>query len=123
MNKAYINGLTYKLGLHNKYYYLASDGTWLLASEQIRIKQSFDFNLLPRQDQQMSMAAKARLMIIDVMQDLNNRTPREIAKILNIKKAFAKCRIEELVKSGQVKRSGMARCSIINRTVPAYKLA
>ena len=121
MKTSIINGLTYKLGLHNKYYYLATDGTWLLASEQIRIKQSF--GLLPIQDKEMSIAAKARLMIIDVMQDSKPRTSREFANTLNLNKAFTKHRMQELLKSGQVMCSGMARCSIINRTVPAYKLA
>ena len=121
MNTSIINGLTYKQGIHNKYYYLASDGSWLLASEQIRIKQSF--GLSPTQDKEMSIAAKARLMIIDVMQDLTPRTIREFANTLNLNKTFTKHRMQELLKSGQVMRSGMARCSIINQAVPAYKLA
>ena len=121
MNRAHINGLTYKLGLHNKYYYLASDGTWLRASEQMKIKQAF--SLLPTQDKEMSLAAKTRLMIIDVMQDCKPRTSRECAHVLNINKTFAKHRMRELIKSDQVMCVGMARCSIINRTVPAYQLA
>ena len=121
MKTSIINGLTYKLGLHNKYYYLASDGSWLRASEQIKIKQMF--GLSPIQDKEMSIAAKARLMIIDVMQDCKPRTSREFAHVLNLHKKFTKHRMQELLKSGQVMRSGMARCSIINQTVPAYKLA
>ena len=120
METSIINGLTYKVGLHGKYYYLASDGAWLRASEQNKIKQSF--GLLPIQDKEISLAAKARLMIIDVMQDSKPRTCREFADALSLHKIFTKHRILELVKSGHVKCAGMARCSIINRIVPAYKL-
>ena len=120
MNTAQIGVLTYKLGLHNKYYYLASDGRWLKANDQNKIKQGF--SLIRNQSKELSDAAKTRLMILDVMQDSQPRTRREFAEILNISKILAKHRFMELVKLGLIMVSGMGRCSIIKRTVPVYKL-
>jgi len=120
MDIAQIGALTYKLGLHNKYYYLASDGEWLKANDQNKIKQSFW--LIHSQSKGMSEAAKTRLRILDVMQDSKPKTRREFAEILNISKILAKHRFMELVKSGQIMVSGMGRCSIIKRSVPVYKL-
>ena len=120
MGTAQIGALTYKLGLHNKYYYLASDGKWLKANDQNKIKQGFW--LIRNQSKEMSEAAKTRLMILDVMQGSQPKTRREFAEILNISAVLAKHRFMELIKSGQVMVSGMGRCSIIKRTVPVYKL-
>tara|TARA_R110002126_G_scaffold161900_1_gene309757 strand:+ start:86 stop:457 length:372 start_codon:yes stop_codon:yes gene_type:complete len=120
METVKIGALTYKLGLHNKYYYLASSGEWLKASEQSKIKQ--EFGLIKNQTKEMSAAAKTRLMILDVMKDSKPKTRREFAEILDISKILAKHRFMELIKSGEVMVSGMGRCSIIKRTVPVYKL-
>ena len=120
MNMAQIGALTYKIGLHKKYFYLASDGKWLLASQQDKIKQGFA--LLKNQSKEMSEAAKTRLMILDVMQGSKPKTRREFAEILNISAILAKHRFMELVKSGQIVVAGMGQCSIIKRTVPMYKL-
>ena len=121
MNMAQIGALTYKLGLHNKYYYLASDGKWLRASEQDKIKQGFW--LIKNQNKEMSESAKTRLMILDVMKDSKPKTRREFAVVLNISAILAKHRFMELIKSGHVVDAGMGICSIIKRTVPVYKLA
>jgi len=121
MNTAQIGALTYKLGLHNKYYYLASDGKWLLASQQDRVKQGFA--LIKSQSKDMSEAAKTRLMILDAMKDSKPKTRREFAQILNISAILAKHRFMELVKSGQVVVAGMGQCSIIKRIVPVYTTA
>jgi len=120
MGTAQIGALTYKLGLHNKYFYLSSNGDWLLASEQNKIKQGF--SLLRNQTKEMSEAAKTRLMILDVMKGSKPKTRREFAEILNISATLAKHRFMELIKTDHVMVSGMGRCSIIKRTVPVYKL-
>ena len=65
METVKIGALTYKLGLHNKYYYLASSGEWLKASQQDRIKQ--EFGLIKNQTKEMSTAAKTRLMIMELI--------------------------------------------------------
>jgi len=113
-----IGVLTYKLGIHNKYYYLASNGEWLRASDQDRIKQGF--SLIKNQSKEMSDAAHTRLLILDVMKDSQPRTRREFAEILNLSAILVKHRFMELVKSGQIVASGVGICSIIKRTVPVY---
>ena len=86
MSTLSIGVLTYKKGLHDKYFYLASDGQWLLSTDQTGVDKVFNPNAdkkaLPSKKPARSIGAPTAFL--KAMADGKARTAREVAKITGI---------------------------------------
>ena len=122
MSTVLIGVLTYKQGLHDKYFYLASDGQWLLSTDQTGVDKVFNPNAdkkaLPSKKPARSIGAPTAFL--KAMADGKARTAREVAKITGIYSTNAEGIIGGMKFRGKVKMAGRRVCLISNHVAQTY---
>ena len=122
MRTIFYQGCEYKKGLHDKYFYLASDGQWLLSADQTAVDKVFNPNAdkkaLPSKKPARSIGAPTAFL--KAMADGKARTAREVAKITGIYSTNAEGIIGGMKFRGKVKMAGRRVCLISNHVAQTY---
>ena len=121
--KKRIGVLTYKLGIHNRYYYLASDGQWLLSADQTGVDNIFNPKKIIAKKKTLKRQFPLWREVLHFIKTNEGLTVAEISKSLNFFVPQVATTLTRLRKRGKIKKTQPRRCSISNHSSSSWVIA
>tara|TARA_R100001377_G_scaffold53588_1_gene31512 strand:+ start:244 stop:621 length:378 start_codon:yes stop_codon:yes gene_type:complete len=119
--KKRIGVLTYKLGIHNRYYYLASDGQWLLSSNQEIVDRVFNPETKTIIKKKIGLRSPPRWKeVFHFLKSNEGSTVAEISRSLNFFVPQVAPLLTKLATTGRIKKHPPRRCTISNHSSSAW---
>tara|TARA_R100000935_G_scaffold5477_1_gene12633 strand:+ start:414 stop:785 length:372 start_codon:yes stop_codon:yes gene_type:complete len=123
MSTVLIGVLTYKQGLHDKYFYLASDGQWLLSADQTGVDNIFNPKKIIAKKKTLKRQFPLWIEVLHFIKTNEGLTVAEISKSLNFFVPQVAPTLTRLRKRGKIKKTQPRRCSISNHSSSSWVIA